>query len=205
MNKGVIMKKIIGVFGGSFNPPCIHHIQIIEYMKRFFDVLIVVPCGLRSDKPSANIIAPVHRKNMLEIALSNVEGVEVDYYDIDYDTYTPTYLLQKRYEDRFLDGEIWHIVGGDIIEGGQNGVSEIQRVWTRGDEIWQNLNFLILQRPGYHVSRNDLPPHSRLVGISNIFGSGTMARECIAKGQATGHLINNDVMYYITSNNLYNI
>jgi NAD+ kinase len=203
MIRGVIMKKVVGIFGGSFNPPCIHHVQIIEYMKRFFDVLIVVPCGIRPDKQSANVITPVHRKNMLAIALSDMDDVIIDYHDIDCCTYTPTYLLQKRYEDEFSDGEIWHIVGGDIIEGGQDGASEIHRTWSRGCEIWQDLNFLVLRRPGYQVSRNDLPPQSRLVGISNIFGSGTMAREYIAAGETTRHLVNDDVSCYIVSNNLY--
>ena len=197
------MKKVVGIFGGSFNPTCIHHIQIIEYVKRFFDVLTVVPCGIRPDKQSTNIIAPVHRKNMLAIALSDMDGVIIDYHDINCDTYTPTYLLQKRYENEFSDGEIWHIVGGDIIEGGQDDASEIHRTWSRGSEIWQNLNFLVLQRSGYRVYRNDLPPQSRLAGISNIFGSGTMAREFIVTGQDASHLINDDVLRYIVSNNLY--
>ena len=109
------MNKRIAIFGGSFNPPCRHHLQIINYIKERFDYFIVVPCGIRQDKSSMYIVSEYHKKQMLNIALTDVSDIAIDFYDLDNKVFTPTYFLQKRYKNLFKEYDIWHIVGGDII------------------------------------------------------------------------------------------
>jgi NAD+ kinase len=193
----------IAIFGGSFNPPCLHHLEIISRIVYRVDKVIVVPCGYRQDKPSANIIAENHRKAMAELAFAKIPKVELDCYDLNNKVYTPTYYLQQRYERLFLGSVIWHVIGGDIVVGGRNGNSEIHRVWHCGSEIWQKFNFTVIVRPGYEVAPSDLPPHSELIEIQEIFGSGTMVRSRIARGESIDELVPLKVAEYIQAYNLY--
>lgn len=193
----------IAIFGGSFNPPCNHHLQIIIRLIHRFDSIIVFPCGIRRDKPSANILIEKHRIAMAKLAFGNMPKVHLDCFDLISKDYTPTYYLQERYEKLFPGAQIWHIVGGDIIAGGRRKDSEIHRVWHRGEDVWRELNFTIITRPGYEVESEDLPPHAELIEIEGIYGSGTMVRSRIARGESIDDFVPSNVIKYIQENQLY--
>ncbi|MDB6137426.1 MAG: ppnK, partial [Verrucomicrobiaceae bacterium] len=58
----------IALFGGSFNPPGLHHQRIALALLARFDEVLVVPCGPRSDKSSTNMLPPVYRAAMTGMA-----------------------------------------------------------------------------------------------------------------------------------------
>jgi len=202
--------KIV-IFGGSFNPPGKHHCQIAKELSRQFNLVIIVPCGPLPDKPSANIIELKHRKEMVELAFTDLVKpkqtkrgkTRFDFFDLDNRVYTPTYFLQKRYEKKFPRAEIWHLVGSDIIIGGRGKKSEIHRVWQRGNKIWKNLNFLVGLRPNYDICPEDLPPKARTIKIKNADGSGTEIRRKIKSGESLENLLIPEVAGYIKKNKLY--
>lgn len=193
----------IAIYGGSFNPPGNNHRQIVERLAGQFDKVIIVPCGHRKDKASVGDVDLIHRKNLVRLAFSGIDKVEFDFFDLDKQIFTPTHLLDERYKKSFPDAQIWHVVGGDIIAGGRDKNSQIHRVWQRAEEVWQNLNFLVVIRPGYETKNNDLPPFSRVVEIEGIFGSGTMVRQAVREGKPIGHLVCPEVEKHIKENNLY--
>ena len=130
-------------------------------------------------------------------------NVEVDYYDLDNNVYTPTYFLQQRYEELFPDTELWHAVGGDLVSDGANRNSEIQRLWTYGPIIWQSLKFVVIVRHGYTVTEADHPPRSHIIEVPEIFGSGTMIRNLIVRGEPFEHLVLPEVAAYIKEYRLF--
>jgi len=194
--------KIV-IFGGSFNPPCNHHLQIIARLIHRFDRLIVIPCGQRQDKPSANVVSEEDRKVMAQIAFAGIPKVQLDCFDLENKVYTPTYYLQQRYERLFPNAQIWHVVGGDIVAGGRKCESEIHRIWHRGSEIWHDLNFTVIARPDYDVGPEDLPSHSELIEIKEIYGSGTMVRTLIRQGGSIDELVPPNIVHYIQEHRLY--
>jgi nicotinic acid mononucleotide adenylyltransferase len=99
--------------------------------------------------------------------------------------------------------EVWHVVGGDLVAGGRDDASEIQRAWQRGTEIWQRLRFAILTRGGSGMSVEDLPPRSELVDVSDLVGSGTEIRSRIPAGDPVGELLDPAVEEYIRAHGLY--
>lgn len=198
-----VEKRRIAIYGGSFNPVARHHREILELLLAHFDLVIVVPCGLRPDKPTTNEINPLHRKNMLLFDFSNIERVLIDTSDIDNSAYSPTYILHKRYKKQYPGDEIWHVVGGDIITHGSDGKSEIKRFWHRGNEIWEKLNFLVLERPGYRIKQQDMPPHSEMLSTTGIVGSSTIVRERIANGKPIDQFVSRAVEKYIKKNKIY--
>jgi len=199
-----VRKKRISIFGGSFNPPAKHHIQIAERLIQHFDLVIVFPCGaLRSDKSSINVVSVKHREEMIKMAFGKLSKIQLDLFDLKNDIYTPTYLLHKRFEEKFRGSEIWHVVGGDIITGGRDKNSEIHRIWDYGEEIWHSLNFTVIVRPGYIVETEDMPPSSELIEIQDLFGSGTMIRSRIARGESLDELLIPEIKNYIQKHKLY--
>ncbi|MCK4540429.1 nicotinate-nicotinamide nucleotide adenylyltransferase [Candidatus Parcubacteria bacterium] len=200
MNKN---KQRVVIYGGSFNPPCRHHAQITETLIKIFDVVIIVPCGKRQDKDSANILALNHRKELARIAFKKMPKVKIDYHDMENNVYTPTYYLQEKYEKLYPDAEIWHDIGTDLVIGGSEENSEIQSGWTHGKMIWKILNWVVIYRPGYEITKEDMPPKAMFIKIPNIFGSGTMVRERLAGGKCVKSLVIPEVEQYVKKYDLY--
>ena len=159
------MSDII-LFGLSANPPANHHIGIVRSLLEVSSKVIIIPSGTRKQKPSTSTTSPKDRKEMVSLAFGQVPNTEIDFYDLDNETFTPTWLLDKKYKDKFPDSKIWHAIGGDLVAGGKNGESEIQRIWQKGNEIWNQLNWIIIDHPLLPVNSEDLPPNGKIVEIS---------------------------------------
>src|SRR5215813_15537488 len=169
------MSQKIAVFGGSFNPPGLHHRHIAEALDERFDHVIVYPCGPRADKPTTNDVDPVYRATMVDLAFGDLPKVEVCLDDLEQNQFTRTHDLQARYEHR---GEIWHVIGSDLIAGGGEEKSFIHRIWQDGPALWKSLNFLVVTRPGFEVTPADLPPRHQLLPLETM-GSSAHIREQI--------------------------
>lgn len=194
----------VAVFGGSLNPTCLHHEQIVEKLVEEFSSVVVVPCGSdRSDKDSVRAVSDEDRGIMANISFAGMPHVDLDLSDLERHVYTPTYLLEERYAAKYPNSEIWHVIGSDLVKGGKDGNSEIQRIWVKGKELWQNLKFYVISRPGYELDPEDLPPISKLCEIRSIYGSGTLLRETIEKGEDPSNLVSEAVLAYIKAHKLY--
>ncbi len=202
LSRSINQRRIV-IFGGSFNPASKHHIYIARKLAQKFSQVIVVPCSNdRKDKALA-MVSNSQREEMAKSAFSGLPNVELDTFDLNGGEFTPTWKLQEIYQKQFPGAQIWHVVGGDIVVGGRDCDSEIHRIWDKGSEIWGNLNFAVIVRPGYAVEKQDMPPSSELIQIEGIFGSGTMVRERIVKGESIDDLVTPEVARYIVENNLY--
>ena len=196
-------KKVIVLLGGSFNPPHKPHKMSAKLLVKGSSQMFIIPCGSRRCKSSINMVSNEHRMEMIETAFAGLEKTKLDLYDLENDVFTPTYLLQKRYEELFPDAEIWHAIGEDIIAGGFSGNSEIHRSWDHGHEIWDKLNFLIITRPGYGARPEDMPPSSKIIELEKIIGSGTLVRERIRNGESISDLVDYGVEQIIKRYRLY--
>ncbi|MBI1888568.1 MAG: adenylyltransferase/cytidyltransferase family protein, partial [Candidatus Spechtbacteria bacterium] len=195
----------VALYGGTFDPAALHHRRIVEELRQQFDKVFVIPCGPRQDvenKPSFGQVSDEDRREMARMNF-DISGVALDFYDLDNHVFTPTYLVQERYEMLYPYAEIWHVAGADLVHGGRDNNSEIQRTWMRGKEIWNTLNFAVIVRDGYEFSAEDLPPHCTIIKPQYISGSSTMIREGIRHGDDVTHLLTKDVHRYIEARRLY--
>lgn len=193
------MPRSIAIFGGSFNPPGVHHAEIARRLSEVFDEVRVIPCGPRPDKPLTGSVPSVYRAALADIVFGGMPKVSVDLSDFEQETFTRNHELQSRFE---AEGEIWHVVGTDLIEGGGRGASLIQRTWQRGEELWAQANFAVLRRPGYSIDAHDLPPRSREIDLF-IDGSSTLIRERLSSGQNVEDLLHPRAQAYIERYGLY--
>ncbi|MDY0000236.1 MAG: NAD(+)/NADH kinase [Polyangia bacterium] len=193
------MSHRLAIFGGSFNPPGLHHRAIVERIASEVDEVVVVPCGPRPDKPSTEAVPGVHRAALADLAFGSLPGVRVDLFDLEASTFTRTFALEERYGS---EGDVWHVVGADLIAGGARGQSEIQRQWARGRELWSHLRFLVVPRPGCGISPGDLPPRGRLVDMT-VEGRSSSIREALFRGEDDLPELSPEVRAYVLRHGLY--
>ncbi len=193
------MPKRLAIFGGSFNPPGTHHLDMARSLLEGFDEVVIVPCGPRPDKATVGLVSAAHRGIMTEMTFGGQARVRLDMFDLTHDTFTRTHDLQARYEP---EGEVWHVVGADLVIGGRDGRSFIQRTWVRGEALWHGLNFAVFLREGYQLDPADLPPR-HLIVKSEASGSSTEIRERVSRGLPLDGLVVPAVAAYIGRHGLY--
>lgn len=193
------------VYGGSFNPPGVHHARIVERLISQMlsgDHLLVIPCGDRPDKLTTGSIVPAHRAEMARLAFAQFYRTTLDLTDLERDTFTRTADLINRVQARFPEHTITLVVGQDLIEGGGQDASEIQQTWYRGQELWDHASFLVLARGEKPLSPADLPPQHRVLR-DNTPGSSSAIRRLASTGQDFRHLVTREVYEYIVAHQLY--
>lgn len=193
------MPKRIAIFGGSFNPPGNHHAAIAAKLAQVFDEVRVIPCGPRPDKPVTDTVPSVYRAALTDIVFGGLPKVTIDLSDFEQETFTRNHELQTRFESQ---GELWHVVGADLVMGGARGESLIQRTWARGAELWQQANFAVLKRPGYELHAGDLPPHAQIIELL-VEGASTQIREHLSQGKDVAKLVPPRAAAYMARYGLY--
>lgn len=108
------MKKV-GILGGTFNPVHLEHISLCKSAidELNLDKLIVMPTFISPHK--SNLPAPAQdRLNMLKIAFSDVEKVEISDYEIAKQGKSYTYETVEHFS-KDKDISLYFIVGGDML------------------------------------------------------------------------------------------
>lgn len=171
----------------------------MENLIPYFDEIIIIPCGPRPDKSTVAEIEPVHRAEMTKLTFSGLPKVRVGLFDVRENKFTRTWALQKMFAPR---GEVWHLIGADWTVGGEFGESKIHKVWERGAELWETLNFVITDRDGYLYRPEGLPPHHRFFKLG-VNGSSSEIKKLIRDGRPIGNLVSPEVGDYISRHGLY--
>lgn len=195
------MPKRIAVFGGSFNPPGLHHRNLAAELARHFDEVVIVPCGPRPDKPTNNDVDPIHRAIMNDIAFRGLDRVRLELFDLEHSTFTKTHELDEMFSP---EGEVWHVVGSDLVRGGGDGASFVHNVWENGGELWNTLKFAVVPRRGFEHADADLPPNSTVVPVeSDIDGSSFAVRDKAFHREKLDGLVTPEVASYVDRYRLY--
>ncbi len=193
------MNRTLAIYGGSFNPAGRHHRATAEMLCGHFDEVVIVPCGPRPDKPVTNDVEPIHRAAMVDLNFRGIPKVRVELFDLESSTFTRTYDLDRKFR---AEGIVWHVVADELVRGGRNSESIIQREWTRGTDLWNEANFAILNRSGHPLDRADLPPRHRVFEIERD-GSSLTIRNRAFHRQPLAELVVSEVDAYIRRHRLY--
>ena len=187
----------IAIFGGSFNPPGIHHRMIIESIlsTKLVDFVMVIPCGSRPDK---DYIEAEHRKELVLRAFDGIRNCTVNALNLELQCFTSNY----RYEAIFSAlGQLWHVVGSDQLVGASSGQSIIHRKWEKGAWVYANLKFIIIRRPGFALESDDMPPHSVIMDEISSSNSTDIKKDLLSKGSSVS--LAPRVLEYIRDKSLF--
>ncbi len=196
------MPKLV-TFGFSANPPANHHLAIVQELIKIFEKIIVIPRGTDQNKLSTAATTHNQRRDMVSLMFSDLPNIEIDFSDLDGNTFTPTWMIDQKYKAKFPDLEIWHAAGGDLIKGGSEGHSEIQERWQKGLEIWTNLNWAIIDNPDCPIDFKDLPSKNIIVKIGKLSGRSTIVRNKVISNQPISDLVSPEIEKYIKDHELY--
>ncbi|HOX96214.1 MAG TPA: nicotinate-nicotinamide nucleotide adenylyltransferase [Candidatus Woesebacteria bacterium] len=206
------MEKLrIGIGGSAANPPQMGHRHMIESLlnSEKFDEIFWIPSGIRPDKEG--FVAPDHRVAMTILTFptdwlwQGKTKFNIKFSDV-YGGNTPTVEVVEEFIKQYPEAEIIWFTGVDSVVPMEKygGKCEIQTVWVRGEELYNNCRFLILPRPGYPDPKSlDLPDNFEILDVDQLNVSSTEVREKIGKGESITGLVTEEVEEYIRRNHLY--
>ena len=211
-----VNKKLIGVFGGTFDPAHNGHLKVVSYLldNLPFNEIRVIPCGIPSHRNY--ICSAANRLKMVELTFKDQNKVVIDDREIAGDGYSysidTVHNLRKEFEDN--TSLVW-IMGEDVFHKIDS--------WHRWEEFLNEINILIITRPR-NTSDNksfsnkiikkrgtkDIRDLSEIekgeiflfpTPLINI--SSSQIRDKIKEGTSIGTLVFKDVAKFININNLY--
>ncbi|OGH20283.1 MAG: nicotinate (nicotinamide) nucleotide adenylyltransferase [Candidatus Levybacteria bacterium RIFCSPHIGHO2_02_FULL_37_13] len=186
---------VIGILGGSFDPPHIGHyfvIQQILELRKEIDKILLVPAYQHQWKPAFASVED--RKNMLQ----HFTGNRVEISDIETQrkgiSYTIDTIKQLKTQ---TEAELYWIVGSDIVY-------EFER-WEKKDELIKEARFLVFPRDPYHLPKK-LPFGFECVQDKNLITtniSSTIVRQRVKEKKDISYLVPEKVEKYIIEHGLY--
>ncbi|GAB4492473.1 MAG: nicotinate-nucleotide adenylyltransferase [Anaerolineales bacterium] len=199
------MPDLIGIFGGTFDPPHLGHLilaaeaQAQLQLDRVLWVLTPQP----PHKPERPITLLKHRFEMLRRAMSDSPGFELSTVEIDrpgphYTIHTLD-LLQEKYPT----GKLVLLIGGDSLRDLPG--------WSRPREIIAAVYALgVMRRPGDNIELDALEQifpsiHDKLrfIHAPQFDISSSLLRQRIAGGGHYRYYLHPQVYDYIQQNHLY--
>ena len=131
----------IGIYGGAFNPPHIGHIAAAKYAVKALNLsrLLVIPTCVSPHKPqpldSAN---PQQRLEMLKIAFSGEEKIEISDLELRRGDVSYTYETVEQVKNQYPDSELILCMGTDMF------LSFLS--WRNPEKILQNASLAVFYR-----------------------------------------------------------
>lgn len=199
-------KKIIAVFGGSFNPPINSHILLAEQILKEFkniEKLIFVPVSTKYKK--LELADNEHRYNMLKLICCNEDKIEVS--DIELKAKRQLYtietldLLKKRYGDEY---EVYFIMGTDNLK-------EIE-TWRKPERLLRDYKIIAIERNNdklediineINILKENEESIIKLKNIEKINLSSAEVRKKIKNGEDIKGYVPEGINKYIYENKLY--
>lgn len=208
--------KLLGLFGGTFDPIHIAHLRMALELKQLcgIDDMRLLPAHIPPHRAQPHCSA-LQRADMLKLALSECPELSVDTRELDRDqpSYTVDTLSQLATEVADDVALCW-CVGGDSLVNLPS--------WHRWQDLFALANLVVAVRPGYHlpesgpmaeliaqhqVNPEQLGQYRRgkivIAPTSLLDISATGIRAEISAGRSAQFLLSEPVRRYIDRNNLY--
>lgn len=197
----------IAIFGGTFDPVHVEHINIVKAAKTQLgaDKVIVLPAFVPPHKQGKEIASPADRLEMTRRAFEPVRGCEVSAYEINAKSTSFTYLTLEYYKNKFPDAELYFLVGSDMLKDFYN--------WKNPETILSLAELVVCNREGDKVNFAvealrffaRFKKKFRVIEYVGRNVSSTKARVLCAFGEDLKPYLCEDVIDYIEANKLYRV
>ena len=136
------MPKMIGIFGGTFDPVHLGHLQSVNLLDQSlgFDRIhwVLSARPPHKDEVTATI---EHRYEMLKIALRDSEHYYADDTEINRDEASYTFDTVQQFKLNFPKASLCLIIGGDSLNK--------LHTWSRYEKLIDQVHIIAMHRPGY--------------------------------------------------------
>ncbi len=209
------MPRLIGIFGGTFDPVHYgHSLTIAELLNTIpFEKILVIPNALPPHRENSQASFS-HRYKMTSLAFRDIKKTVVD--NRENLRTGPSHAIEtvKLIIAEERKAKVIFIVGSDSFDGIHS--------WYKWKELINLVDFLILKRPDMPLSKNknvqDLISHTKFsedlledrkaksifeLEMTPLRISSSLIRENIVKGKSIDDLINPLVKDYLKKHGLY--
>lgn len=189
----------IGIFGGTFNPPHIGHLIVVESVRdqMQFHRVLLIPSAQTPNKLDSALASADARLEMTRLAVQGnqdflISDIEIQRRGISYTVDTITTLAGQ-----YPNARLSLIIGIDNL-------LEFQ-TWKSPKEILTLADLVVMSRPGFTIrdSKNDFAKLAKFVNVPQIDISGTDIRRRVKLGRSIRYLVPRPVEEYITRCHLY--
>ncbi|GMR19730.1 MAG: nicotinate-nucleotide adenylyltransferase [Gammaproteobacteria bacterium] len=206
--------RLLGVFGGTFDPVHYGHLRTVTEVQRTLSLSSVhlIPAAQPPHRAAA-VASGEHRLAMLDLALQDFPDLQVDARELRRAGVSYTIDTLSSLKKDFADETLCLIVGSDAFQGLSS--------WHRWEGLFELANIVVMQRPDKQVGGN-LPAWaikrivddanglrkqaSGLIWIDEVTPqpiSATRIRDAIRSGQPVSDYVPPAVEAYIHKHQLY--
>ncbi len=188
----------IGIFSGSFDPIHTGHAMIASYMAQWTDLdeLWLMVSRLNPFKAGTNPAEGWQRYEMAELVASKCKDVYASDFELKLPLPSYSYRTLVKLRDNYPDNKFVLIIGSDNWSGFKN--------WKNAENILNEFELYIYQRPGYEIDKESLPPNAQLIeGTPQSLISSTFVRKALKENKNLNFFIPEEVLKYIEQHQLY--
>jgi len=189
----------IGIYGGSFNPPHIGHLIVVESVRDQlrFDKVLFVPSANPPNKADMTLAPAIDRLRMTELAIQGNTNFEVS--DVEIQRTGFSYTIDTLNALSALSSR----ANFSLIIGTDNFLEF--HTWKSPNDIIAKAELVVMSRPGFspHQAKGDFSRFAKFVNVPQIGVSGTDIRRRVKLHRSIRYLVPKAVEEYINQKSLY--
>jgi nicotinate-nucleotide adenylyltransferase len=138
--------KRIAVYGGTFDPVHLGHLEVARRVSELFEIekVVFIPAQIAPHKIGRPVTEPIHRYAMLALATQDDPRLVISTFELEAPDRRYTVDTVAEFERRFgAATELFFIMGADSW-------SEIT-TWREWERLLKMTNHIVVTRPGYEV------------------------------------------------------
>lgn len=185
----------LGIFGGTFNPPHLGHLQLVRAFADRLNLrkVLIIPTFQPPHKESLALASTEDRLSMCRRLFLGDERFFIDTMEIDRGGKSYTVDTLEALREKYPDEKLYLIIGSDMLDS--------FHTWYRVEDIYNLCTVCAAPREdGYtlHSERAILMQDFHPIEVSS-----TEIRERIRQGEDVSDVVGQDVMTYIHENKLF--
>ena len=137
----------IALFGGTFDPVHLGHLEVARRVSELFEIekVVFIPAQLAPHKLTRPVTAPIHRYAMLALATQDDPGLVLSTFELDAPDRRYTVDTVAEFQRKLgRETELFFVMGADSW-------SEIT-TWREWERLLTMVNHIVVNRRGYELT-----------------------------------------------------
>ena len=150
--------KRIALYGGTFDPVHVGHLEIARRVSKLFEIekVIFIPAQMAPHKIGRPVTDPIHRYAMLALATQDDPRLLISTFELDDPDRRYTVNTVEHFQHELNDStELFFIMGADSW-------SEIT-TWREWERLLTMTNHIVVTRPGYEPATSHVGSHAERI------------------------------------------